>query len=127
MDVASPYHVMSSIIALIMAICNGAFAGWPHVATASERFTRLVRRQLLDGAIADADKISDSFGSEPIHMGAKGLNPTPIVWICLIFVAVILLVVFCVLAHRRQNKRDEREGGTRNDEERRLPQLGIVR
>jgi heme/copper-type cytochrome/quinol oxidase subunit 2 len=75
--------------------------------------------------MADADAISGST-NEPSPKNSKGLNTTPIVWICVILVAVLLLVIFCVVGHRRQGKREALVGPARKGEERRLPQAGIV-
>ncbi len=90
-------------------------------------FTRIVRRQteLLSEAVADADATSGS-GNQPKSKDSKGLNTTPVVWICVILVAIVLLIIFYVLGHRRQDKRDELAGVRRRDEERKIPQIGIV-
>lgn len=58
MGIASPYCAMSYIIALIITICNGALAGLAYIVPADEGFARPAKRQLLDGAIVDAAKIS---------------------------------------------------------------------
>lgn len=93
----------------------------------NQNFTRIVKRQmdLLSESVADADEISGS-GQEPDPKNSKGLNTTPIVWMCVILVAIVLLIIFCVLGHRRQNKRDQLAGDARIEKERRLPQVGIV-
>jgi hypothetical protein len=97
------------------------------IAPLNRALTRIVKRQtdLLSEAVAEADAISGS-GNEPKHKDSKGLNMTPIVWICVILVAIFALALFCIFGHRRQNKRDELAGMMRNDEERRPPQVGIV-
>ena len=88
---------------------------------------RIAKRQtdLLSEAIADADAISGSGQAHDLR-DPKGLNTTPIVWMCIIVFAVMLLVIFCYLGYRRQNRRDELAGAPRNDEERRRPQVGAV-
>jgi hypothetical protein len=97
------------------------------IAPVNRDFTRMVNRQtdLLSGAVAEAEAISGS-GNEPHPKDSKGLNVTPVVWICVILVAILALALFCTFGHRRQNKRDELAGMTRNDEERGLPQVGIA-
>jgi hypothetical protein len=98
-----------------------------NIVPANRDFTRIVNRQsdLLSGAVAEAEAISGS-GNEPNPKDSKGLETTPIVWIGVILVAILALALFCIFGHRRQNKRDELAGVTRNDEERGLPQVGIV-
>lgn len=91
-------------------------------------FTDIVRRQtdLRSGAVAETDAIT-SAGSEPDPKGSKErLNTTPIVCICVIFIAVLAFIIFSVLGDRRQNKGNELAVLARNGEERRLPCVGIV-
>ena len=89
--------------------------------------TTIVKRQtsLLSEALAEADEISGS-GNEPDLRGSEGLNTTPIVWMCVMLVAVLLLIILCIVGYRRQNQRVAPAGIARNIEESRLPQVGIM-
>jgi hypothetical protein len=129
MGITSPHFAIASFMqtsALWVSGCGtaalviGGVRRKP-VQSHNQDFMKTVKRQtgILSEVVAES-------GKEPGPITSKGLNTTPIVWICVILVAVILLVTFCILGHRRQNKRDERAGIVRNDEERRLPQVGIV-
>jgi len=84
------------------------------------------RRDLISGAVADADAIVGPGHESSPPKNSKGLNATPIVWMCIILVAVILLVVFCIFGHRRQNRRDGLARVARGEERQKLPQVGIV-
>jgi hypothetical protein len=90
---------------------------------------KIVTRQadVLSGAGPEAEVIS-GIGTESSPKGSKGVNTKPIVGLCAVVVAVILLITFCVLGHRQQSKRDKVAGRTKkeNDEERRIPPVGIV-
>lgn len=135
MGIASPYSAMagamhnsrrpaeaSQTLAAFEADSQSKYSSPPH-----RHFTRIANRQtdLLSEAIANPDAISGS-GQAPDLRDSKGLNKTPIVWMCIIVLAVILLVIFCYLGHKRQNRRDELAGAPRNDEEQGRPQVGIV-
>ncbi|ERF74142.1 hypothetical protein EPUS_08881 [Endocarpon pusillum Z07020] len=112
----------SQTLAPFEAASQSKYSSPPH-----RDSTRIANRQtdLLSKAIADPDAINGS-GQAPDLRDSKGLNTTPIVWMCIIVLAVILLVIFCYLGYKRQNRRDELAGAPRNDEEQRLPQVGIV-
>ncbi|KAF7507480.1 hypothetical protein GJ744_010411 [Endocarpon pusillum] len=112
----------SQTLAAFEAASQSKYSSLPH-----RDFTGIANRQtdLLPEAIADPDAISGS-GQAPHLRDPKGLNRAPIVWMCIIVLAVILLVIFCYLGHKRQNRRDGIAGAPRNDEERRRPQVGIV-
>lgn len=135
MGIASPYFAMagarhnfrrpaeaSQTLAAFEAASQSKYSSPPH-----RDFTRIANRQtdLLSEAIADPDATSES-GQWLDPRDSQGLNKTPIVWMCIIVLAVILLVIFCYLGHKRQNRRDELAGAPRNDEERRRPQVGVV-
>lgn len=85
-------------------------------------FATAARRQteLLAGAVADADTIS-GVGKERVSEDSKGLNTAPIVWICVVLLAVLILIMFCILGQRRQNRRDELAGVVRAGKEQSLP------
>jgi hypothetical protein len=137
MGIASPYLATANSIhaSYPSAIVNGdALESFEHdsrLQTSSwpnQDFTSIVERQdgLLPGAVADAGIITNSENNiRPKN--PTDLNVTPIVWICVIGVAIVLLITFTIWGHRRQNKRDEIEGMIRNDEEQRMPEMVMVR
>jgi type VI protein secretion system component VasF len=94
----------------------------------NQAFARTIkrRRDLISEAVADADAIVGSSHEPSPPKNSKGLNTTPIVWMCIIIVAVILLVVFCVFGHRRQKQRDGLAEVAGSEERQKLPQVGIV-
>jgi hypothetical protein len=86
--------------------------------------TRVARRQTgpASGPEGDVDATGGT-GIESNLKDSKSLNTTPIVWMCIVIIAVVILIIVCVLGNRRQNKRDELAGRTKNDEERRLSRV----
>lgn len=84
--------------------------------------TGMVERETdpVVAARTEVDAIS-SIGTESGPANSKDLNTTPIVWMCIVIFAVIILIIACVSGNRRQNKRDQLAGMTKNDEERKFP------
>ena len=91
-------------------ISNGATAnlrGRPRsetIAPQDQDSTRTLKRETdpVTAAEADVDAISN-IGTKLNLENSKGLSTTPMMWMCIVIIAVIILIIACVLGHRRQN------------------------